>query len=91
MSIAFCKLLQKNWRFRDENGAVLDQLQLLFPGEPLDGPFPPEGGGAVRRLLTVDQDHRHGGWFEVVSREGVGTRISFLLPSAPASTEEEAL
>ena len=34
---------------------------------------------------------RHGGWFEVVSREGVGTRISFLLPSAPASTEEEAL
>lgn len=23
---------------------------------------------------------RHGGWFEVVSREGVGTRISFLLP-----------
>ena len=58
MSIAFCELLQKNWRFRDENGAVLDQLQLLFPGEPLDGPFPPEGGGAVRRLLTVDQDHR---------------------------------
>ena len=34
---------------------------------------------------------RHGGWFEVVSREGVGTRISFLLPSAPASTEEEAV
>ncbi len=23
---------------------------------------------------------RHGGWFEVVSREGIGTRISFLLP-----------
>ena len=53
MSIAFCELLQKNWRFRDENGAVLDQLQLLFPGEPLDGPFPPEGGGAVRRLLEA--------------------------------------
>ena len=25
----------------------MDQLQILFPGEPLDGPFPPEGGGAV--------------------------------------------
>ena len=34
---------------------------------------------------------RHGGWFEVVSREGVGTRISFLLPTAPASAEEEAV
>ena len=34
---------------------------------------------------------RHGGWFEVVSREGVGTRISFLLPSAPAPTETEAV
>ena len=34
---------------------------------------------------------RHGGWFEVVSREGVGTRISFLLPTAPASAEEKAV
>ena len=34
---------------------------------------------------------RHGGWFEVVSREGVGTRISFLLPAAPAPTETEAV
>ena len=23
---------------------------------------------------------RHGGWFEVVSREDVGTRITFVLP-----------
>ena len=36
---------------------------------------------------------RHGGWFEVVSREGVGTRISFLLPAdhtSPTGTEQEA-
>ncbi len=32
---------------------------------------------------------RHGGWFEVVSREGVGTRISFLLPADPAQPEGE--
>ena len=31
---------------------------------------------------------RHGGWFEVVSREGVGTRISFLLPAAQSAPEE---
>ena len=33
---------------------------------------------------------RHGGWFEVVSREGVGTRISFLLPADQTPPEEEA-
>lgn len=33
---------------------------------------------------------RHGGWFEVVSREGVGTRISFLLPADQAPPAEEA-
>ena len=33
---------------------------------------------------------RHGGWFEVVSREGVGTRISFLLPVAQPVPAEEA-
>lgn len=33
---------------------------------------------------------RHGGWFEVVSREGVGTRISFLLPADQAPPEEAA-
>ena len=33
---------------------------------------------------------RHGGWFEVVSREGVGTRISFLLPIAQSRPDEEA-
>ena len=30
---------------------------------------------------------RHEGWFEVVSRPGVGTRISFLLPLAPPEQE----
>ena len=30
---------------------------------------------------------RHEGWFEVVSRPGVGTRISFLLPLAPSQQE----
>ena len=29
---------------------------------------------------------RHGGWFEVVSRVDVGTRITFVLPLAPAGT-----
>ena len=33
---------------------------------------------------------RHGGWFEVVSREGVGTRISFLLPADQTPPAEEA-
>ena len=33
---------------------------------------------------------RHGGWFEVVSREGVGTRISFLLPADQPPPVEEA-
>ena len=33
---------------------------------------------------------RHGGWFEVVSREGVGTRISFLLPADQTPPEEAA-
>lgn len=33
---------------------------------------------------------RHGGWFEVVSREGVGTRISFLLPADQIPPAEEA-
>ena len=33
---------------------------------------------------------RHGGWFEVVSREGVGTRISFLLPADQHLPSEEA-
>ena len=32
---------------------------------------------------------RHGGWFEVVSRQDVGTRISFLLPLAPPEQEAE--
>ena len=32
---------------------------------------------------------RHGGWFEVVSREGVGTRISFLLPADQTPPAEE--
>ena len=31
---------------------------------------------------------RHGGWFEVASREGVGTRISFLLPQIPPPEKE---
>ena len=33
---------------------------------------------------------RHGGWFEVVSRLDVGTRITFLLPLAPAPVPEPA-
>ena len=32
---------------------------------------------------------RHGGWFEVVSREGVGTRISFLLPADQSPRDRE--
>ena len=32
---------------------------------------------------------RHGGWFEVVSREGVGTRISFLLPADQSPRDQE--
>ena len=33
---------------------------------------------------------RHGGWFEVVSRQEVGTRISFLLPADSQPPEPEA-
>jgi len=29
---------------------------------------------------------RHGGWFEVLSREGVGTRMTIVLPLAPAQS-----
>ena len=27
---------------------------------------------------------RHGGWFEVTSREGIGTRMTVVLPLAPS-------
>ena len=36
----------------------MDQLQLLPPGEPLDGALSPEGCGPVRGLLPVDQGDR---------------------------------
>ena len=37
-------------------------------------------GLAIARWIV----ERHGGWFEVVSRPDVGTRIAFLIPLAPA-------
>ena len=42
-------------------------------------------GLAIARWIV----ERHGGWFEVVSRLDVGTRIAFLVPLAPTQTGEE--
>ena len=32
--------------------------------------------------ITLEMVERHGGWFEVVSQEGLGSRFTFLLPLA---------
>lgn len=43
-------------------------------------------GLAIARWIV----ERHGGWFEVVSRLDVGTRIAFLLPLASEKAEEQS-
>ena len=39
-----------------------------------------KGGAGLGLAIAKWIVDRHGGWFEVVSREDVGTRITFVLP-----------
>ena len=43
-------------------------------------PFMAHGGSGLGLSIAKWIVDRHGGWFEVVSREDVGTRITFVLP-----------
>ena len=49
------------------------------------------GGAGLGLSIARWIVEHHGGWFEVISREDVGTRITFVLPLAPsASCREES-
>ncbi len=45
------------------------------------------GGTGLGLAIALWIIERHEGWFEVVSRTGVGTRIAFLIPLAPVQEE----
>ena len=48
------------------------------------------GGTGLGLAIALWIVQRHGGWFEVASREGLGSRFTFFLPLAPAQQFPQA-
>ena len=48
------------------------------------------GGTGLGLAIALWIVQRHGGWFEVASREGLGSRFTFFLPLAPAQQLPQA-